>query len=636
MEFGVFIGAHNLGDQRSEQQLFADMTDQAVLADQLGYDIVWLVEHHFNDYNLLPDPLQLAVRIFERTERIRVGVAVVILRDHHPLQLAGRIAQLDVLYPGRFELAVGRGSSGYEAVRFQREMDVDTSRAHFYEHLEVMVNAWRNDVDTGHEGRFWSFPPTTVLPRPVSKPHPSLWLSAVTPWSIYGQVENCRKLDVPAKVITSPFRNPFEYLAEGYAQFQRGLKEFGFEREDAQFAVNRTVFIGESEAEVDAAMTDVLRIHRGLYAQLEGNEVYLNGKTQIRPVEHEIGAEDVIANVPFGTPERVRDQVRPYHELGVDHLSLYFDYLSGHHRVIRAMKLFAAEVMPHFHDRPVRYGRERLDNLLDPRHRAPDFEEYVSRFETRSAEYRRRPGAALLDLAYGNHPRERLDVFAPPKASASLPVNVFYHGGYWRSSSKERYSFVAETFTSAGAACVVPEYALVPDVPFDELIRQCRAALAYLYEHASELDLDPGRIHVSGHSAGGEIVGMLMSEGWQQPLGLPYDVVRGGCGISGLYDMEPIRLSYLNDTLGLDRETARRNSPSLLRPASTGHLILAVGSLEGEEFLRQNALMKGAWGGAVEITPMIMEGAQHYSAVEALGDPESALAHAVLAQMGLT
>ena len=355
------------------------------------------------------------------------------------------------------------------------------------------------------------------------------------------------------------------------------------------------MFVGETEDEVDAAMADVLRIHRGLYAQLEGNEVYLNGKTQIRPVEHEIGAEDVIANVPFGTPERVRDQVRPYHELGVDHLSLYFDYLSSHERVVKAMRLFAAEVMPEFHHRHVRYGRERLDNLLNPSHRAPDYEEHVARFAARSAERRTRPGAQL-DVAYGDHPRERLDVFTPPGAVAPLPVNIFFHGGYWRSSEKERYSFLADTFIEAGAALVVAEYALVPSVPFDELIRQCRAALAYVYQHAAELGLDPGRIHVSGHSAGGQIVGMLMAGGWQQPLGLADDVVRGGCGISGLYDLEPIRLSYLNDTLGLDRATALRNSPSLLRPSSAAPLIAAVGGLEGEEFLRQNALIEDALG----------------------------------------
>ena len=244
MEFAVFVGAHNLAFERSERQLFDDLTEQAVLAEELGYDLVWLVEHHFNDYNLLPDPLQLAVRIFERTERIRVGVAVVILRDHHPLQLAGRIAQLDVLYPGRFDLAVGRGSSGWEAVRFQRELDVPTSRAHFLEHLRVMTRAWREE-DFRHDGDFWRFPETTVLPRPVSRPHPALWLSAVTPQSIHGQVLNCQALGIDPWIITSPFRNPFDYLAGGYAEFLRGLEETEMPRERARFAVNRTAFVGE-------------------------------------------------------------------------------------------------------------------------------------------------------------------------------------------------------------------------------------------------------------------------------------------------------------------------------------------------------------------------------------------------------
>src|SRR3954469_16748653 len=89
MEFGVFIAAHNLGTERSERQLFEDLTEQALLADELGYDVVWLVEHHFNDYNLMPDPLQFAVRILERTGRIRVGVAVVILLRSPPAA-AGR------------------------------------------------------------------------------------------------------------------------------------------------------------------------------------------------------------------------------------------------------------------------------------------------------------------------------------------------------------------------------------------------------------------------------------------------------------------------------------------------------------------------------------------------------------------
>jgi alkanesulfonate monooxygenase SsuD/methylene tetrahydromethanopterin reductase-like flavin-dependent oxidoreductase (luciferase family) len=349
MEFGVFIGAHNIGHDRTESQLFEDITEQAVVGEQLGFDVVWLVEHHFNDYNLMPDPLQVAVRILERTERIRVGVAVVILRDHHPLQLAGRIAQLDVLYPGRFETAVGRGSSGFEAKRFEREMDIPTSRAHFLEHLEVMVAGWKNDEDWAFDGEFWRFPEVTVLPRPVTKPHPSLWLSAVTPQSIHGQVRNCKALGVEPKVFTSPFRNPFAYLEEGYRQFERGLEEIGCPREQASFAVNRTTFVGETQAEVDDALEDVLRIHRGLYAQLEGNELYVNGKIQIKPVQHEMGGDEVVANVAFGDIEHVRNQLRPYHELGVDHFSLYFDFGMSQERVLRTMRLFAGEVMPEFH-----------------------------------------------------------------------------------------------------------------------------------------------------------------------------------------------------------------------------------------------------------------------------------------------
>jgi alkanesulfonate monooxygenase SsuD/methylene tetrahydromethanopterin reductase-like flavin-dependent oxidoreductase (luciferase family) len=295
--------------------------------------------------------LQLAVRIFERTERIRVGVAVVILRDHHPLQLAGRVAQLDVLYPGRFDLAVGRGSSGWEAARFQRAMDVPTSRAHFLEHLHVMTKGWRNDHDFSHEGEFWSFPEVTVLPRPVTRPHPALWLSAVTPQSIHGQVHNCRELGVDPWIITSPFRNTFEYLAGGYGEFLRGLEETGMPRERARFAVNRTAFVGEDWREAEEAVPDVLRIHRGLYAQLEGNERYVDGRTQIGPVANEITPEEVFANVPFGDVAHVREHVRQYAELGVDQLSLYFDFGRRQEQVLQTMTLFAREIMPQFHSR---------------------------------------------------------------------------------------------------------------------------------------------------------------------------------------------------------------------------------------------------------------------------------------------
>jgi len=195
------------------------------------------------------------------------------------------------------------------------------------------------------------------------------------------------------------------------------------------------------------------------------------------------------------------------------------------------------------------HSQEELNALLDTRRRVPDHASYTDRFERRSEQVRQ-DCRCELDIRYGEHPRQRLDLFRPP-GSGPVPINVFFHGGYWRAGTKERYAFLAETFTAAGVACGVAEYALVPAVELDELIRQCRTAVATVFFNAERFGVDRSRIYVSGHSAGAQIVGMLMAEGWQEPLGLPASVVRGGCGISGLYDLEPIRLSYLNAELGL-------------------------------------------------------------------------------------
>jgi arylformamidase len=126
----------------------------------------------------------------------------------------------------------------------------------------------------------------------------------------------------------------------------------------------------------------------------------------------------------------------------------------------------------------------------------------------------------------------------------------------------------------------------------------------------------------------------LMSTDWPAFAGLPADVVKAGCGISGLYDLEPIRLSYLNQTLGLTMETARRNSPVHLVPAAAGPLLLPVGEKEGDEYHRQTESLAAAWrrrGGRVEV--MDMTGHDHFSIVTELGAPGTPLGRAILAQI---
>jgi arylformamidase len=239
------------------------------------------------------------------------------------------------------------------------------------------------------------------------------------------------------------------------------------------------------------------------------------------------------------------------------------------------------------------------------------------------------------DVRYGASERQRLDVFTA-ETSAPSALNVFFHGGYWRSSDKERYAFIAETFVGHDAAIALVEYDLTPHITMDGLIRECREALTFLYRNAPRWNIDLNRIFVSGHSAGGQIIGMLMAAGWHAEYGVPSDLVKGGCGISGLYELEPIRYSYLNSDVGLNSASVAANSPALHQPASLAPLIAAVGDLEGPEFLRQNRAIVDAWGSATSVHSLVLDRTDHFSAVEQLGDPRSPLARHILSQMELT
>jgi arylformamidase len=279
------------------------------------------------------------------------------------------------------------------------------------------------------------------------------------------------------------------------------------------------------------------------------------------------------------------------------------------------------------------YDRKALDAEYNNRAKVKDAMDWIARYGAESARAR----AELpmrFDVPFGPHHAERLDVF-PAAAAGPAPVHVFFHGGYWHRLDKADFSFVVRALRPAGAVTVVVNYALMPTVGLDELVRQCRAAVAWVGKNARDLGGDPDRIFVSGHSAGGHLVAMLLATDWPA-FGAPPAVVRGGCAISGLYDLEPIRLCYLNDVLALTPEIARRNSPATLPAPRAGSLVLAVGADEGAEYHRQTEALAAAWRGpslAVEV--LDMAGHDHFSIVAELQSPSSALARAIHRQMGL-
>jgi len=276
--------------------------------------------------------------------------------------------------------------------------------------------------------------------------------------------------------------------------------------------------------------------------------------------------------------------------------------------------------------------RETLDREYDNSAKVPNASVVIARF-TRESEATRRALPCVLDVRYGAHERETLDIF-PAGGPGLAPVQIFIHGGYWRALGKSDVSYVARAFHPAGVAVVVIDYALIPSVDMDELVRQCRAAAAWTYRHARSFGGDPARIYVSGHSAGGHLAAMLLATDWASFDGLPTDALKGGCGISGLYDLEPIRRCFLNDDLKLDPEQTRRNSPVHLAPSAAGPVLLAVGEREGREYHRQTDALATAWGRrGLPCEILDLAGHDHFSIAMQLDDPASDLTRAIMRRM---
>lgn len=282
-----------------------------------------------------------------------------------------------------------------------------------------------------------------------------------------------------------------------------------------------------------------------------------------------------------------------------------------------------------------------LDRMYDNRALVPEHVDVLARW-ARSSCTVRRALSCQLDVAYGDAERERLDVFAaspiacttPP--DSGTPVLVFIHGGYWRALDKADHAFMAPAFTQAGACVVLPNYTLCPAASVPAITVQLVKALAWTWRHIAEHGGDPSRITVVGHSAGGHLAAMLLTCRWRAYAPeLPPDLLKNALSISGLYELEPLRHApFLKDALQLTPDQVQRASPARL-PAPAGRLYSVVGSLESEEFLRQNALIRQVWGRSTVPVCESLAGLNHFTVLDALADPGHRLHGLSLELLGL-
>jgi arylformamidase len=244
---------------------------------------------------------------------------------------------------------------------------------------------------------------------------------------------------------------------------------------------------------------------------------------------------------------------------------------------------------------------------------------YVADWIRRSQTIRDAP-SARLDLRHGVGPRQRLDLF--PCDAPSSPTLIFFHGGYWQMNDKESYTFLGEGVLSAGFNLAMIEYTLAPSARMDQIVGEARSVVAWVIAHAKEIGGDPTRVFVSGHSAGGHLTASAMMDAR----------VAGGIAISGIYDLEPIRLNYLNAKLGLDAAEAARNSPILHLPSRAAPLVVTVGLGELPELIRQSEEYAAAWTGRGLVGRYLpVAGHDHFSILEELARPDGAILEALKA-----
>ncbi len=279
--------------------------------------------------------------------------------------------------------------------------------------------------------------------------------------------------------------------------------------------------------------------------------------------------------------------------------------------------------------------QQELDDAYDQLVYAPNRDQVLKRCSRNSELVRERLGVPKR-FAYGPTAIEALDVFTT--AAPNAPVNIFVHGGAWRSGLAANYAYAAEMFVRAGAHHVVLDFNNVLETGGDliAMADQVRQAVAWVYRNAKSFGGDPERLYVCGHSSGGHLAGVLLTTDWQKDFGLPPTLIKGGVCGSGMYDLKPVRLSKRSSYVKFtgeseDKLSAQRHLDKLVAPV---HLV--YGTLETPEFQRQSRDFAAAVRAAGKpVAVSVMESYNHFEVMEQLGNPYSLFGRAILEQMRL-
>jgi alkanesulfonate monooxygenase SsuD/methylene tetrahydromethanopterin reductase-like flavin-dependent oxidoreductase (luciferase family) len=346
MKFGIFILPSWPEAETSHQgRIYQEAVEQIQYAEELGFDAVWLAEHHFTRFGIISSAIPFATYVAAHTKTIRIGTGVSVLTFHNPIFMAEETAMLDVLSNGRLDFGVGRGQVVYEYNNFKVEYDSRTQR--FQEIVDIILGLWSTPGFTYH-GKYYSVDDMTIAPVPVQRPHPPMYLAVSR---------------TPASVDVAVSRNlPVLTSANTPDEDVLGIRSLYFERcaavgkrplvEDMPFF--RLTHVAEDEKQAReiprASLTWVRDLNSLRRTLTGGSEIYMDLEhwRRTRTVQVPAYETELQTTAYFGTPEQLVQRLRWLQE---KHHVQYFgaDMAFGkmqHADVLRSMELFAREVMP--------------------------------------------------------------------------------------------------------------------------------------------------------------------------------------------------------------------------------------------------------------------------------------------------
>lgn len=329
------------------RRAYEEMLDQIEYAESLGFSSVWLAEHHGDDYGSMPSPQVAAAAVSQRTKTMRIGIAVSILPFANPVRIAEDYAMVDVLSNGRLDFGVGRGYQPQEFKMMGVQQDI--SREIFAESLDIILGSWQNE-EFSYQGKHFQVENIAVRPRPIQKPHPPVWVAAISPETFDLVAQKGLQIMVTPTLMTLP------ELKENVLKSMRALIERGYKPEDLNFPMNLQMHIAPTEEQAVANTEKALDWYFKRVIELvpkgpntpKSYERFAEVAEQMGDISVDVLREAGI--ILLGTPEQAVARVQELQDdIGQKQL-LCWMRIGGleHKKVMDSMKLFAEEVMPYF------------------------------------------------------------------------------------------------------------------------------------------------------------------------------------------------------------------------------------------------------------------------------------------------